>query len=1071
MEKLATTITSACIAAAFVAACSSGLGTNGSGGSANDPAAARATGLGLDLGLTLAERIEDGYAIAGALIPGVTPEEDRRIAFIAFSTLSDADDANGFGDPLVRDAVAPSDNNGAEDVFVIALEDELIDIDNAGAHPAAFSRALVNTFRHDRCVHCHAIGTAPGPGEQLVFPGDPHPGGAEPIVIEDCDACHSGANVPDLEGVEWRAPLEANGDFDFRGNSLEQLATKAMSVPIENHLLNDGRVRWAIESGNVPFVPPRAGGNAGTSALWNGLGRDVGAVPISFATFRAQLLAWQDGGFQVTAASSVRDVVLVSRAQLGNSAANGESRAPSIAWVPNPAYDPSNPTAQSAGQIVVAFESDASNIVGGGNTNSDVYRAAIPLFTESDPATGGALAGGIDLRSSATTVELVSENSSGTGSANGNSTDASIDGSGEHIVFRSTATNLIAGFTDGNGGGSDVYWRDFTAGATTLVSRSESSATTSGDGSSMEGTVSQSGLAIAFSSEASDLVTGDTNGQRDVFSVVPVAGAIPPVNRASVRSNGIEGTGGANYEPSIAVAPSGRVSVTFTSDAQDLAPVAAMSNVFLREEGVLTLLSQRRASGVVAAGNGVSVRSMLSPTGDAVVYETLATNVDDVRPNDGNGVSDVVRVDLRSLRTSGAVAGRRLSVDSLGQDAEMASAGARVGAFRDSIGSFATSNFALYRSSDEGLGFTRQDLITTFLNDADEIVRTDFSADVEAGPPDLTVTFTDASNGDPSSWAWDFGDGTTSTEQSPVHTYTAVGEYDVELTVTRGGATATVLKSGFVRVLEPLSITGFSATDTNGPAPFQTTFSAVLAGSQENISYLWDFGDGDTSTNASPTHTYANPGTYDVSLSVTGLAGSDMATELNYISVIPATGANFTFIRRGLEVEFVDQSVGSPSTYFWQFGDGSTSSQQEPTHRYDDNGSFLVQLTVNGPGGMSSTSRTVTTIARPFEDVYTRFAPNGCNSCHTGGTPSGGLLLNANRNTVFAELVNVLAEGGDCAGGGLRRVRPYQSNQSLLLETVTPIPAPCNSGNGMGSWSFADRTVLREWIDDGAARN
>lgn len=1052
------------------AACSSGLGTGGTNTSSGDPVSARATGLGLDLGLTLAERIEPGYALAGASIPGLTPADDRKIAFIAFSTSSAANNGDGSGTPLVRDAGPPSDNNGVEDVFIVAIEDQLIEMGGMGAHPAAFSRALVNTFRHDRCVTCHAIGATAEPGEELAFPGDPHPGGAEPLTIETCTTCHSGANVPDLQGVEWRAPLESNGDFDFRGNTVQELAMKAMSVSLDDHILNDGRIRWAIESGNVPFVTPRPGGNAGSSALWAGSGRDMGAVPISFELFRAQALAWRDGGFQVTAENSVRDVVLVSESQLSGSAANGMSRRPSLTWVPNPSYDPANPTAERAGDLVIAFESEATNLIVGGSSSADVYRTVMPVFTDLDPSNGAALAGGLDLQPDPGATELISVNSGGSNPGNGPSTSPEIDASGDHIVFVSEATNLIGGFTDGNGGGSDVFYRDVQAASTELVSATVPGGQASGDGTSVEAVISPNGGAIAFSSLATNLVGDDTNGQQDVFVTMTGGANALLIERASVRSDGSEASGAASYAPVVAVGQTGRVSVAFTSDKQDLTAVAAGSNVFLREDGNTTLLSQVRLGGNVALGNGLSSGVSISPTGDSVLYETLASNLDASRPEDGNGESDVVLVDLRSLRSSGNVEGRRITLDSLGQDGDGPSADARIASFRDSIGSFATASFALFRSGSEDLGFTRQDLITTFLNDEDAVIRTDFSADVVAGPPALQVMFNDSSNRTPTAWSWDFGDGDTSTDQNPTHTYTSLGDYDVELTVTRAGGTDSVIKPAFIRVVEPLSITGFTASDTSGPAPLTTTFAATLSGNQEEIEYLWTFGDGNTSTNASPLHTYSTPGTYSVSLMVSGLAGMDTAVETNYITVNVASGANFSFGLGGLEVDFSDTSTGNPTSFSWQFGDGDTSSAENPTHRYDDNGTYMVTLSVNGPGGASQITKTVITNARSFDNIFPRFAANGCNSCHSSGSGSGSLRINVTETSLYNSLVNVTAQGGMCSPSGIRRVRPYNSGSSLLSQVATG-SAACNSSVSMGTWSALDRIALVDWINDGAARN
>ena len=270
----------ALLAGAVLCSCSSGLGTSDPNAGQGVPATAAVTGLGLDLGIDLVNDLED-YAAGGAVIPGVNVGEARRIAFYAFSTASPANNANGAGAPLTRGVTGPTDTNGTSDVFLLAFEDDTVDGGPLGVQPKAFSRALVNTFRHSRCMNCHAMGTLAGPSEAPAFPNMPHPGGAEPLLSDaGCSDCHNSGTVLALAGVDWRAPREANGDFDFRGNTLQQLATRAQSVPFDEHLLNDGRVNWAIASGDVPFVTPSAGGNAGTSSLWDGVEVDRGAVPI-----------------------------------------------------------------------------------------------------------------------------------------------------------------------------------------------------------------------------------------------------------------------------------------------------------------------------------------------------------------------------------------------------------------------------------------------------------------------------------------------------------------------------------------------------------------------------------------------------------------------------------------------------------------------------------------------------------------------------------------------------------------------------------------------------------------------
>jgi hypothetical protein len=100
-----------------------------------------------------------------------------------------------------------------------------------------------------------------------------------------------------------------------------------------------------------------------------------------------------------------------------------------------------------------------------------------------------------------------------------------------------------------------------------------------------------------------------------------------------------------------------------------------------------------------------------------------------------------------------------------------------------------------------------------------------FTADVTSGPPPLTVHFTDQSGGSPESWAWDFGDGGTSTAQNPTHEYGGVGTYTVTLTVTKDGQSNELAREDYITVAEVAPAAEFSAAPTTGPAPLEVTFT------------------------------------------------------------------------------------------------------------------------------------------------------------------------------------------------------------------------------------------------------
>jgi PKD repeat protein len=156
-----------------------------------------------------------------------------------------------------------------------------------------------------------------------------------------------------------------------------------------------------------------------------------------------------------------------------------------------------------------------------------------------------------------------------------------------------------------------------------------------------------------------------------------------------------------------------------------------------------------------------------------------------------------------------------------------------------------------------------------------------FTASPTFGTAPLTVQFTDQSTGKITDWAWDFGDGETSIEQSPSHTYGAEGEYTVSLKVIGPGGSDTETKADYIEV-GPVHA-DFSASLTSGDPPLTVQFTDQSTG--EITDWAWDFGDGETSIEQSPSHTYNAVGAHTVSLTVSGPGGSDTETKTGYIEV------------------------------------------------------------------------------------------------------------------------------------------------------------------------------------------
>ncbi len=234
----------------------------------------------------------------------------------------------------------------------------------------------------------------------------------------------------------------------------------------------------------------------------------------------------------------------------------------------------------------------------------------------------------------------------------------------------------------------------------------------------------------------------------------------------------------------------------------------------------------------------------------------------------------------------------------------------------------------------------------------------DFSADKTEVAVGETVQFTDTSTGGPTSWQWDFGDGATSTEQNPSHTYANPGVYTVTLTVSNPAGSDTEAKADYIRVYQAPQAS-FSADKTEVAAGEAVQFTDLSTGGP--TSWQWNFGDGTTSTERNPSHTYANSGVYTVTLTVSNPAGSGTEAKADHIRVYEPPQADFSADKieatLGEVIQFTDLSTGGPTSWQWNFGDGATSTEQNPSHAYTSPGVYTVTLTVSNPAGSDTEAK------------------------------------------------------------------------------------------------------------------
>lgn len=236
----------------------------------------------------------------------------------------------------------------------------------------------------------------------------------------------------------------------------------------------------------------------------------------------------------------------------------------------------------------------------------------------------------------------------------------------------------------------------------------------------------------------------------------------------------------------------------------------------------------------------------------------------------------------------------------------------------------------------------------------------------------LEVTFEDTST-DGDSYAWDFGDSNTSTEANPTNTYGAEGIYTVELAVTNQCGTNTSTQT--LNNYTPVSA-NFSSDITSGCANLVVDFGDE---SSDNVTaWLWTFEGGTpaTSTEENPTVMYDVAGQYDVVLTVSHPESTETITLVNYVAVSDAPIPSFDYFDDIFNVDFLNTTIEGDS-YSWDFGDGNTSTEENPSHTYAEEGEFEVVLTATNECGTTTSMASVSINALPIAGLNSDVS-SGC---------------------------------------------------------------------------------------------
>ncbi|HWY12524.1 MAG TPA: PKD domain-containing protein, partial [Bacteroidia bacterium] len=265
-------------------------------------------------------------------------------------------------------------------------------------------------------------------------------------------------------------------------------------------------------------------------------------------------------------------------------------------------------------------------------------------------------------------------------------------------------------------------------------------------------------------------------------------------------------------------------------------------------------------------------------------------------------------------------------------------------------------------------------LIATFIN----APKSSFTYSTACATYPVQFTDTSTPTSSLSTFFWGFGDASTNTLQSPVHTYSVGGSYTVTHVVTSiNGCKDTVRQvvPVFIAPVPAFSYTNACVGTTASFNDLSTLATGTITG------WNWNFGDGGTSTSQNTTHIYTVQGTYSVSLSVTSSNGCTTST-VQSVNVNPKPTAEFSMsgnpIFANETLGLTDQSTpaGTIASWFWGFGDGASATAQNTSHLFDNKGVFTITLSIIDVNGCADTvSHDVFVTLLPL--VPTGFSPNG----------------------------------------------------------------------------------------------
>jgi PKD repeat protein len=236
-----------------------------------------------------------------------------------------------------------------------------------------------------------------------------------------------------------------------------------------------------------------------------------------------------------------------------------------------------------------------------------------------------------------------------------------------------------------------------------------------------------------------------------------------------------------------------------------------------------------------------------------------------------------------------------------------------------------------------------------------------------------TAVTTANNSAEADSYFWDFGDGSTSTALAPEHSYAGDGAYTVTLIASNACGSDTAVQT--VEIVTPPAA-GFSLSAASGCAPFTV---AVTDGSSANATaWSWSAPGAEpaSSEEQNPSFTYASPGVYTIYLEASNAAGSSQDSLEVSVGGLPSASFSLQSTLGQTAVTTANNSAEADS-YFWDFGDGSTSTALAPEHSYAGDGAYTVTLIASNACGSDTAVQTVEIVTPPAAG-FSLSAASGC---------------------------------------------------------------------------------------------